>query len=79
VAARSFDRFVERKWNTAFVWVHIPEARSPCRRITTRGSTVRSLAPPDYQAACAVLVEAAAADMMAFPEASSDAPYQRVD
>ena len=79
--ACSFDRFVERKWNTAFVWVRIPETGN----ITVpedyyerlRGSLAGS--PPDYQAACAVLVEAAAADMMTFAGASSETPYQQVN
>jgi hypothetical protein len=79
--ACSFDRFVERKWNTAYVWVRIPETGN----VTVpedyyerfRGSLAGS--PPNYQAACAVLVEAAAADMMTLAGASSDTPYQQLN
>jgi hypothetical protein len=79
--ACSLDRFVERKWNTAFVWVRIPETGN----VTVpedyyerfRGSLAGS--PPNYQAECAVLVEAAAADMMTLEGAGSDTAYQQIN
>ncbi len=59
-----FDPFVERKWNTAFVWVQVPEVGNVTvpedhyeRFFQYAGNT-----PPDFPAACRVLVDAAAAD-----------------
>jgi hypothetical protein len=60
----SFRRFVERKWNHAFVRVQIPSVGN-----VTYANVAQD--PPDYSAACKLLVEAVAADTVA---ASSGAP-----
>jgi hypothetical protein len=56
--------FVERKWNRAFVWVQIPQTGNVTVPEDTYDSFYRhaSAEPPNYQAACKVLVEAAASD-----------------
>jgi hypothetical protein len=77
----SLDPFVERKWNSAFVWVRIPETGN----ITVpedyydrfKGAVASS--PPNYQAACAVLAEAAATDMMTMAGATSDSGTEQVN
>ena len=63
----SFEPFVERQWNNTFVWVQIPQAGNVTvpedyydRFYGNVGNE-----PPDYAAACKVLVEAAAADTVA--------------
>ena len=60
----SFEPFVERQWNREFVWVQLPEVGNVtvpedyyARFIDDAGKE-----PPNYPAACKVLVEAAAAD-----------------
>ena len=56
--------FVDRKWNSAYVWVQVPQAGN----ITVpedaydRFYRYASAEPPNYAAACKVLTEAAAAD-----------------
>jgi hypothetical protein len=80
-ATCSLDPFVERKWNSAFVWVRIPETGN----VTVpedyydrfQGAVANS--PPNYQAACAVLSEAAAADMMTMAGATSDSGTEPVN
>jgi hypothetical protein len=80
-ATCSLDPFVERKWNSAFVWVRIPETGN----ITVpedyydrfQGAVASS--PPNYQAACAVLAEAAAADMMTMAGATSDSGTEQLN
>jgi hypothetical protein len=62
--ACSFEPFVERKWNREFVWVQIPDTGNvtvPEDIYDTFQGKVDG-EPPDYTAACKVLVEAAAAD-----------------
>lgn len=62
--ACSFDPFVERKWNREFVWVQIPETGNVTvpEDIYDQFQGKVDGEPPDYAAACKVLVEAAAAD-----------------
>ncbi len=59
--------FVERKWNQAFVWVQVPEMGNVTvpEDYYDRFHGYVSGEPPNYIGACQVLVEAAAADMMA--------------
>jgi len=59
--------FVERKWNRAFVWVQVPEMGSVTvpEDYYDRFYGHVSGEPPNFIGACQVLVEAAAADMMA--------------
>jgi len=59
--------FVERKWNRAFVWVQVPEMGNVTvpEDYYDRFHGFVSGEPPNYIGACQVLVEAAAADMMA--------------
>jgi hypothetical protein len=77
----SFDRFIERKWNTAFVWVRIPETGNVTVPEDYYERFRESLAgsPPNYQAGCAVLVEAAAADMMTLTGASNDTQFPELN
>jgi hypothetical protein len=60
----SFEPFVERKWNREFVWVQIPETGNVTvpEDIYDKFQTKVDGTPPDYVAACNVLVQAAAAD-----------------
>jgi hypothetical protein len=59
-----FDPFVERRWDRPYVWVQIPQVGN----VTVpedhyeRFFSYVSADPPDYPAACNVLVEAAATD-----------------
>jgi hypothetical protein len=65
--ACTFDPFVERNWNHAFVWVQIPEAGSVTvpEDYYDRFFADISKDPPDYTAACKVLAEALATDTVA--------------
>jgi predicted RNA-binding Zn ribbon-like protein len=56
--------FVERKWNREFVWVQIPQTGNVTvpEDYYERFYGYASAEPPNYAAACKVLVEAAAAD-----------------
>jgi hypothetical protein len=60
----TLEPFVERKWNREFVWVQIPQTGN----VTVpedqydRFYGYASAEPPNYPAACKVLVEAAAGD-----------------
>ena len=65
--ACTFDPFVERKWNHAFVWVQIPEVGNVTvpEDYYDRFFADVSKDPPDYAAACMVLGEALAADTVA--------------
>jgi hypothetical protein len=56
--------FVERKWNREFVWVQIPQTGNVTvpEDYYDRFYGYASAEPPNYAAACKVLVEAAAAD-----------------
>jgi hypothetical protein len=56
--------FVERKWNREFVWVQVPQTGNVTVPEDSYDSFYRyaSAEPPNYPAACKVLVEAAAAD-----------------
>jgi hypothetical protein len=69
----SFNPFVERKWNHAFVWVQIPGVGNVTvpEDYYDRFYTSLVQEPPDYPAACKLLVEAVAADTVA---ASSSMP-----
>ncbi len=60
----TFEPFVDRKWNREFVWVEIPQTGNVTVPEDSYDSFYRyaSADPPDYKAACKVLVEAAAAD-----------------
>ena len=67
-----WEDFVERKWNREFVWVQIPQTGN----VTVpedqydRFYRYASAEPPNYPAACKVLVDAAAADtVMTAPNA----------
>jgi hypothetical protein len=68
------ELFVERKWNRPFSWVLIPKVGN----ITApddyydRFYTFVAADPPDYPAACAVLVEAAATDTVAVAEQAEE-------
>jgi hypothetical protein len=63
----SFEPFVERQWNRSFVWVQIPQTGNVTvpEDYYDRFSGRLGAEPPDYPAACKVLVEAAAADTVA--------------
>jgi hypothetical protein len=63
----SFKPFVERKWNHAFVWVQVPGVGNVTVPEDYYDRFYTSLAqePPDYPAACKLLVEAVAADTVA--------------
>ena len=56
--------FVERKWNREYVWVQIPQTGNVTvpEDYYERFYGYASAEPPNYAAACKVLVEAAAAD-----------------
>ena len=56
--------FVERKWNKEYVWVQVPQAGNVTvpEDSYDRFYGYASAEPPNYPAACKVLVEAAAAD-----------------
>ena len=60
----TLEPFVERKWNRAFVWVQIPQTGNVTVPEDSYDRFYRyaSAEPPNYPAACKVLVEAAAAD-----------------
>ena len=60
----NMDPFVERKWNREFVWVQIPQTGNVTvpEDYYDRFHGYASSEPPNYPAACNVLVEAAAAD-----------------
>jgi hypothetical protein len=63
----TFEPFIERNWSRPFVWVQIPKIGN----VTVPDDSYDrfygfvAAAPPNYSAACAVLVEAAAADTVA--------------
>ena len=70
----TLEPFVERKWNKQFVWVQIPQTGN----VTVpeddydRFYRYAGAEPPNYPAACKVLIEAVAADTvmttsLAFP------------
>jgi hypothetical protein len=63
----SFEPFVERQWNRSFVWVQIPEVGNVTvpEEYYDRFIDYAGKEPPNYPAACKVLVEAAAADTVA--------------
>ena len=56
--------FVERKWNKEYVWVQVPQTGNVTvpEDSYDRFYGYASAEPPNYPAACKVLVEAAAAD-----------------
>jgi hypothetical protein len=60
----NMEPFVERKWNREFVWVQIPQTGNVTvpEDYYDRFHGYASSEPPNYPAACNVLVEAAAAD-----------------
>jgi hypothetical protein len=63
----SFDPFVERKWNHAFVWVQIPGVGNVTvpEDYYDRFYAFVAQEPPNYTSACKLLVEAIAADTAA--------------
>jgi hypothetical protein len=63
----SFEPFVERKWNHAFVWVQIPSVGNVTvpEDYYDRFYAYVAQDPPDYSSACKLLVEAVAADTVA--------------
>ena len=63
----SFQPFVERKWNHAFVWVQLPSVGNVTvpEDYYDRFYAYVAQEPPDYASACKLLVEAAAADTVA--------------
>ena len=63
----SFQPFVDRKWNHAFVWVQIPSVGNVTVPEDYYDRFYANVAqdPPDYSAACKLLVEAVAADTVA--------------
>ena len=63
----SFEPFVERQWNRSFVWVQIPQTGNVTvpEDYYDRFYGKVGGEPPNYPAACKVLVEAAAADTVA--------------
>jgi hypothetical protein len=63
----AFEPFVERNWSRPFVWVQIPKIGNVTvpEEFYDRFYGFVAAAPPNYSAACAVLVEAAAADTVA--------------
>jgi hypothetical protein len=60
------EPFIERKWNREFAWVFMPQAGNVTVPDDSydRFYASMSATPPNYRAACRVLVEAAAADMV---------------
>jgi hypothetical protein len=65
--ACSFDPFIERNWSRAYVWVQLPTIGNVTvpEEYYDRFYGFVGAAPPNYPAACTVLVEAAAADTVA--------------
>jgi len=65
--ACTFDAFVERQWNSPFVWVQIPEVGNVTvpEDYYDRFFADISKDPPNYPAACKVLTEALAGDTVA--------------
>jgi hypothetical protein len=63
----SFQPFVERKWNNAFVWIQLPSVGNVTVPEDYYDRFYANVAqdPPDYSAACKLLVEAVAADTVA--------------
>jgi hypothetical protein len=70
----SFQPFVERQWNHAFVWVQIPSVGNVTvpEDYYDRFYAYVAHEPPDYASACKLLVEAVAADTVA----ASSAPIE---
>jgi len=60
----TLEPFVERKWNKEYVWVQVPQTGNVTvpEDAYDRFYGYASAEPPNYPAACKVLVEAAAAD-----------------
>jgi len=60
----TLEPFVERKWNKEYVWVQVPQTGNVTvpEDSYDRFYSYASAEPPNYPAACKVLVEAAAAD-----------------
>ena len=60
----TLEPFVERKWNKEYVWVQVPDTGNVTvpEDAYDRFYSYASAEPPNYPAACKVLVEAAAAD-----------------
>ena len=77
----SLDPFVERKWNSAFVWVRIPDTGNVTvpEDYYDRFEGAVASSPPNYQAACAVLAEAAVADMMTMAGTAGDTTTEQVN
>jgi hypothetical protein len=65
-SACGMERFVERTWNRSFVWVQVPQTGNVTvpEDYYDRFHGLVAGESPNYPAACQVLVEAAAADMM---------------
>jgi len=63
----SFQPFVERKWNRAFVWVQLPSVGNVTVPEDYYDRFYADVAkdPPNYSTACKLLVEAVAADTIA--------------
>ena len=63
----SFAPFVDRQWNRSFVWVQVPETGNVTGPEDYYDRFYGQLGdePPNYSAACKVLLEAAAADTVA--------------
>ena len=63
----SFQPFVERKWNHAFVWVQMPSVGNVTvpEDYYDRFHAYAAQDPPDYSSACKLLVEAVAGDTVA--------------
>ena len=71
----SFQPFVERKWNHAFVWIQMPSVGNVTvpEDYYDRFYAYVAQDPPDYASACKLLVEAVAADTVAASSAPLDA------
>ncbi len=65
--------FVDRQWAQAFVWVQIPDVGNVTVPEQRYDQFVNALnaAPPNYETACTVLAEAAAADTVTTAQVSS--------
>jgi hypothetical protein len=63
----ALEPFIERSWSRPFVWVQIPKIGNVTvpEEYYDRFYDFVAAAPPNYQSACTVLVEAAAADTVA--------------